>query len=86
MLSHSLLKRSSVRSGSMIVDAGLEVALRVRVDHLGVDDRPLGLAPGRVADPRRVVADDQNADVPLVLEGPHAAQRHAVPEGHVRAP
>ena len=79
--SHSLLKRTSVRSGSMIVDAARSSAARCASISSGSMHRPLGLAPRRVADPRRVVADDQNADVPLVLEGAHAVQRDAVPEG-----
>ena len=53
----------------------LEVRLRVRVDLLVGEDRPLGRAAGRVADAGRVVADDQHADVPGVLERAHALQR-----------
>jgi hypothetical protein len=53
----------------------LEVRLRVGVDLRVREDRAFGRAAGRVADPGRVVADDQDADVPLVLEGPHPLQR-----------
>ena len=53
----------------------VEVALGVLVDLLVGEDRPLGGASRRVADPRRVVADDENAGVPLVLECAHPLQR-----------
>ena len=46
----------------------LEIGLGVRGDLLGGEDRP-GLGPAaRVSDHRRVVADDQDHRVPLVLE------------------
>src|SRR2546423_14619836 len=38
----------------------------------------------RVADPRRVVADDQDAGVSLVLEGPHALERNRPADVDVR--
>ncbi len=41
--------------------------LRVCVEHVVRQHRPLGRAPGRIADPRRVVPDDQNDGVPRVL-------------------
>ena len=58
----------------------LEVPLRVRVDHIGRDDRALGRPARGVADPRRVVADDQDSEVPLVLERSHPLERNSVPE------
>jgi hypothetical protein len=37
--------------------------------------RPLGRSARRIADPRRVVADDQDTGVTLVLEGAHPLER-----------
>ena len=62
----------------------LEVPLRVGVDHLRVDHRALGLPARGIADARRVVADDEDAEMPLVLEGAHPLQRNPVAEGDVR--
>ena len=53
----------------------LEIAAGVGVDLLVGEDRALGRAARRVADPGRVVADDQDADVPRVLERAHPLQR-----------
>ena len=55
----------------------LEVGLRVALDLLVAQHRALGGTARRVADPRRVVADDQDSRVTLVLEGAHALQRDA---------
>ncbi len=55
----------------------LEVELRVPVDLLVGEDRPLGRAARRVADARRVVADDEDGRVALVLEGAHSLKRDA---------
>ena len=41
-------------------------------------------AARRIADPRRVVADDQHACVPLALKGAHPLERDAVAERDVR--
>src|SRR5262249_52450664 len=54
----------------------LHVGLRVALDLLVGEDRTLRRATGRVADSRGVVADDQNAYMPLVLEGAHALKRN----------
>ena len=54
----------------------LDVGLGVGVDLLRRQDRPLCGAAGRVADPGRVVADDEDADVAGVLEGAHPLQRN----------
>jgi hypothetical protein len=61
----------------------LEITLRVRVDDLGCDDRPLGRPSRGIADPRRVVTDDQDAEVPLILERAHSLERDPVSERHV---
>ena len=53
LASHSLLKRTSVRSGIDDRRGGLEVARRVPVDLLGRDDRTLGRRPD--GSPMRVV-------------------------------
>ncbi len=53
----------------------IDVELRVRVDLRVREDRPLRGAPGRVTDPGRVVADDQDARVARVLERAHPLQR-----------
>ena len=62
----------------------LLVGARVRIDLLVREDRPLRRAPRRVADPGRVVADDQDADVAVVLEGAHALKRDGAPDVDVR--
>ena len=62
----------------------LEVRLRVPVDLVVREDRALARPPGRVADPRRVVADDEHAGVTLVLEGAHALQRDSPADVDVR--
>ena len=54
----------------------LEVASCAGVDLLVGEDRALRRAARRVADARRVVADDQDADVPRVLERAHSLQRN----------
>ena len=64
--------------GSTICARLLEVGLRVRVDLLVGEDRALARAARRVADPRRVVADDEDADVPGPLERGHALERDRV--------
>ena len=61
----------------------LEVALRVRVDLLVGEHRPLGGPTRRVADPGRVVADDEHPDVAGVLERPHALERDRVTDVHL---
>ena len=61
----------------------LEVALRVAIDLLAGEHRPLDRAARRIADACRVVADDEHADVSLALEGGHSLQRNAVAEGDV---
>ena len=54
------------------------------VDLLGVEHRPLLRPSGRVADPRRVVPDDQHARVALVLKCAHALKRDPVAKVDVR--
>ncbi len=66
----------------------LEEAARVALDLLVGQDRALRRPAGRVADARRVVADDQDRLVPLVLERAHPLERDAAPDvdvgrGHV---
>ena len=56
----------------------LEVGLAVPVDLLVGEDPPFGRAPRGVADPGRVVADDQDADVAGALERRHSLQRNRV--------
>ena len=75
--SHSLLKRTSVCSGTRIwracstyVSAFASISSSERI---GRSRR----AARRIADPGRVVADDEDADVPFVLEGAHALERDA---------
>ena len=82
--SHSLLRRTSVRSGIEDLERLLDVRLGVPVDLLVGEDRPLGRAARRIADPRRVVADDEDADVALVLEGAHALERNPAADVDVR--
>ena len=67
----------------MIVDACSTNRFAFAVDLLVGEDRPRGRASRRIADPGRVVADDQDAEVPLALERGHALQRDPVPERHV---
>src|SRR5207344_2952961 len=69
-----------------LVDETFCVSLDLRIG----EDGPGGRTAGWVSDPCRVVADDQDSDVPLALEGGHplkwdaVAQRH-VARGHVDA-
>ena len=49
----------------------VDVCPGIRIDLLVREDRPFGGAPRGIADPGRVVADDEDADVPCILESPH---------------
>ncbi len=82
--SHSPLKRTSVFSGIDDLRGLLEVALRVRIDLLVREHGPLRRAARGIADPPRVVADDQDAGVPGALEGRHALERDGVADVDVR--
>ena len=59
--------------------------LGVAVEHFVRQDPALLRAAGRIADPRRVVADDQDGDVARVLEGAQPAQDDREAEVDVRA-
>ncbi len=58
----------------------LLVRPRVGVDLLIREERSFGATSGRVADACRVVADDENTDVPRVLERAHPLQGNAAAE------
>ena len=58
----------------------LLVGLGVGVDDRAVEARPRLAAPRRVADARRVVADDEHRDVPGVLELAQLVEDHGVAE------
>ena len=62
----------------------VDVGARVRVDLLVGEDRPLGRAARRIADPGRVVADDQDADVARILERAHPLERDRTADVDVR--
>jgi hypothetical protein len=62
----------------------LDVRPRVCVDLLVREHGPFGGAAGRVADARRVVADDEHADMALPLEGGHPLQRDRAAHVDVR--
>jgi hypothetical protein len=57
----------------------VEVRLRVPIDLLLGQDRPLGRAPGRISDSRRVVADDEDALMAGALERGHPLERNRMP-------
>ena len=80
MSSHSPLRRTSVRSGSSTLNAWSWKVLRVAVDLLGLEHRAQRGLPGRVADPRGEVADDQDDRVPGVLELAQLLQHDHVAE------
>jgi hypothetical protein len=61
----------------------LDVRPRVRVDLLGRQGRPRGVAAGRVADECREVADDEHDRVPEILELAQFAKRDGVAEVQV---
>ena len=62
----------------------IEVGLRVPVDLLVGEDWPLRRPSGGVADPRRVVTDDQDARMALVLKRTHPLQRNRPADVDVR--
>ena len=62
----------------------LEIRLGVGVDLVVRQHRALARTARGIADSRRVVADDQDACVPLVLEGAHALQRDRPADVDVR--
>ena len=57
--------------------------LGVRVEQGVVQHRPFLREPGGVTDPSGVVADDEDADVPLVLERPHALEGDPIAESRL---
>ena len=63
----------------------LQIRERVGLDLVRGEHRAGRVAAARVADPRRVVADDQHHRVAGVLKGAQLGQHHAVPEVDVRA-
>ena len=85
-LPEPLAVEAHLETGGISVDHErclLEVPLRVAVDLLVGEHRALGRPPGRIADSRRVVADDEHPDVTRVLEGPHPLERDRVADVHV---
>ena len=80
MSSHSLLRRTSVRSGSRTLNACSWNVRGVAVDLLGLEHRPQRRAPRRVADARGEVADDQHDGVAGVLELAQLLQHDGVSE------
>ena len=86
MSSHSLLRRTSRRSGSasrIRSACSWKVAAFASISSLG-EHRAQRRAPGRVAHARRVVADDQHDPVAGVLELAQLAQHDRVAEVDVR--
>src|SRR5205823_11108266 len=59
--------------------------LGVPVQDVVRKDLPLLRTPGRVPDPRRIVADDQDRDMTGVLKGAQAAEDNREAEVDVRA-
>ena len=84
MSSHSELWRSSMRVGVEDLRRLLDVRPRVGVDLLARELRARRRAPARIADARGVVADDEDDDVPAVLELAQLAQDDRVAEVDVR--
>ena len=60
------------------------VRLRVGHDLVPRQRRTRGLLPRRIADHPREIADEKNDAVPHLLEVPHLADHHRVPEVNVR--
>ena len=85
MSSHSLLRRTSVRSRSSTLKAWSWNVCGVAVDLLRLEHRPQHRLPGRIADPGGEVPDDQDHRVAGVLELAQLLQDDHVAEVDVRA-
>ena len=82
--SHSLLRRTSVRSAIEHLERLLRKVRALASICSSGQHRALRRAPAGVADPRRVVADDQDDQVARVLEGAKLVEHHARARGGCR--